>query len=89
MNVLIFANVVIKKETIVPYNPKHNGVAERKNRSIMEIARAMLHDQKFPKFLWGEATNTMVYVQNKTPHQALGDNTLKEVYTGMNLILDI
>lgn len=30
------------KETIVPYNPEQNGVAERKNRSIVEAARAML-----------------------------------------------
>jgi len=52
----------IKKETIVPYNPEQNGVVERKNRSIVEFVQAMLHDQKLPKFLWGEATNTMVYV---------------------------
>ena len=34
----------IEKETIVPYTPEHNGVAERKNRMIVEVVRAMLHD---------------------------------------------
>lgn len=34
----------IKKETIVPYNPEQNGVAERKSRSIVEVTYAMLHD---------------------------------------------
>lgn len=60
--------VDIKKEIIVPYNPEQNGVAERKNRAIMEVARAMLHDQNVPKFLWGEVANVVIYVQNRTPH---------------------
>lgn len=54
----------IKRELIVPYNPKQNGVAERKNWSIEESVKAMLHDQDLSKFLWGEATNTVVYIQN-------------------------
>lgn len=37
-------SVGIKKELIVPYNPQQNGVAERKNRTIVGVARAMLHD---------------------------------------------
>ena len=43
----------IKRELIFPYNPKQNGVAERKNRTIEECVRAMLHDQDLPQFLWG------------------------------------
>ena len=39
-----------------------NGVAERKNRTIMEAARAMIHDQDIPMHLWAEATRTTVYV---------------------------
>ena len=38
----------IKRELTTPYNPQHNGVAERKNRMIMEAARAMLHDHDLP-----------------------------------------
>ena len=33
----------------------------RKNRTIMEAVRAMLHDQRLPKFLWAETTNIAVY----------------------------
>jgi len=45
----------------------------------------MLYDQKLLKFLWGEATNTTVYVQNRVPHQALDNKTLEEVFTGVKL----
>ena len=54
----------IKRETTTPYTPEKNGVVERNNRTIVEVIRAMLHDQRLPKFLWAEASNTVVYVQN-------------------------
>lgn len=73
----------IKKETIVPYTPEQNGLAERKKRSILEVARAMLHDQKVPKFLWVEVTHVVVYVQNRLPHQALEKNAPEEIFTGV------
>ena len=34
----LFSDSGIKRELTTPYNPKHNGVAERKNRTIMEVA---------------------------------------------------
>ena len=54
----------IKRETTIPYTPEQNGVAERKNRTIVGVVCAMLHDQRLSKFLWVEAANTAVYVQN-------------------------
>jgi hypothetical protein len=38
----------IKRELTVPYNPQQNGVAERKNRTIIEATKAMIHDQILP-----------------------------------------
>jgi hypothetical protein len=46
---------------------------KRKNRAIVGAARAMLHDQGLPLFLWVEACNTVVYLQNRSPHRVLGD----------------
>jgi len=60
--------VGIKRETTTPYTPQKNGVAKRKNHTIVEVVHAMLHDQRLPKFLWAEAANTAVYVQNQCPH---------------------
>ena len=61
----------IKRELSNPYNPQQNGFAERKNRTIMEAARAMLHDQDIPMYLWVEAARTTVYVQNCTPYRTI------------------
>ena len=71
----------IKRELSTPYNPQHNGVAERKNRNIMEAVRAMLHDQDLPMHLWAEASRTAVYVQNCTPHRVLEKKTPEEVFS--------
>eukprot|EP00253_Pinus_taeda_P003183 PITA_03183 len=71
----------IKRETTTPYTPEQNGVAERKNRTIVEAIRAMLHDQRLLKFLWAKDANTVVYVQNQCPHQALGSKTPEEMFT--------
>ena len=60
----------IKREMIVPYNLEQNGVAKRKNRSIEESVKGMLHDQDLLKFLWDEATKIAVYIQNRSPHRA-------------------
>jgi len=54
--------VGIKRETTTTYILEQNGVAERKSRTIIEVTRAMLHDQGLPKFLWGEAANIGMYV---------------------------
>ena len=72
----------IKKDISTPYNPQQNGVAERKNRTIMEAGRAMLHDQDILMHLWVEAARTTVYVQNHTPHRVLENKTPKEVFSG-------
>ena len=63
------------------YNPQQNGIAKRKNRTIMEAARAMLHDQDLPMHLWAEVARTMVYVQNRTPHRVLENKNPEEVFS--------
>eukprot|EP00253_Pinus_taeda_P003291 PITA_03291 len=45
----------IKRELTTPHNPQQNGVAERKNKTIVGVAQAMLHDQGLPLHLWAEA----------------------------------
>ena len=75
----------IRRELIVPHNPQQNGVAERKNRTIVSAAWVMLHDQGLPIHLWAEACNTVVYVQNHCPHRVLGMSTPEEAFSGKKL----
>ncbi|KAH9668310.1 Integrase catalytic domain-containing protein [Citrus sinensis] len=48
-----------------PRTPQQNGVVERKNRSIQEMARTMLNENSLPKYFWAEAVNTACYVLNR------------------------
>jgi hypothetical protein len=75
-------DVGIKRELTTSYNPQQNGVAERKNRTIMEAVKTMIHDQDLPMCLWAEAAMADVYVQNRLSHSALGFKTPEEMFTG-------
>ncbi|GJV97769.1 retrovirus-related pol polyprotein from transposon TNT 1-94 [Tanacetum coccineum] len=55
----------IKREYSVARTPQQNGVAERKNRTLIEAARTMLADSKLPTTFWAEAVSTTCYVQNR------------------------
>ncbi|GKA05161.1 putative ribonuclease H-like domain-containing protein [Tanacetum coccineum] len=55
----------IKREYSVARTPQQNGVAERKNRTLIEAARTMLADSKLPTTFWAEAVSTVCYVQNR------------------------
>nr|GFC06594.1 hypothetical protein [Tanacetum cinerariifolium] len=55
----------IKKEFSNARTPQHNGVAERRNRTLIEAARTLLADAKLPVTFWAEAVNTACYVQNR------------------------
>ena len=65
----------ITHQLSVPYNPAQNGVAERMNRTIMELTRSMLSHARMPNEFWAEAVNTSVYVRNRSPTAALNDIT--------------
>ena len=59
------------------YSPQSNGVAERFNLTIANMSRiALLHA---PRYLWGEALNSAVYLRNRLPHTVLQGKSLYEV----------
>ncbi|KAH9672866.1 hypothetical protein KPL70_017899 [Citrus sinensis] len=58
-------NFGIEHQFSSPRTPQQNGVVERKNRSIQEMARTMLNENSLPKYFWAEAVNTACYVLNR------------------------
>jgi transposase InsO family protein len=73
--------VGIKRELSIPYNPQQNGIAERKNQTIMEAVKAMIHDRDLPMHMWAEAAKMQVYVHNKSPHKVLENKTPEEMFS--------
>jgi transposase InsO family protein len=72
----------IKFEFLVPYTPQQNGVAERKNRTLIELARTMLDEYKTFDHFWAEAINTMCHAVNRLYLHQLLKKTLYELLTG-------
>ena len=56
-------------ETTTPYSPASNGMAERKNRTLIELTNAMLIEFGVPLHFWGEAILTACHVLNRVPHK--------------------
>jgi hypothetical protein len=61
----------IQHEVIAPYTTQHNGIAERRNRTIMNMTRCMLKEKQLPHNFWGEAVFTACYVLNRSPTKKL------------------
>ena len=64
-----------------PYAPNQNGVAERFNRTMIEMVSSMLSDSLLPAYLWGEALHTANYLKNRSPHASVERKTPEEAWS--------
>jgi transposase InsO family protein len=76
---LVCKEAGIEHQLTAPYILEQNGVSERRNRYVMEMARCMLLEKELPKEFWAEAANTTVFLQNRLPAKFLEDKTPFEV----------
>ncbi|WVZ80506.1 LOW QUALITY PROTEIN: hypothetical protein U9M48_027976 [Paspalum notatum var. saurae] len=65
-----------------PYTPPQNGVVERKNRTLVEMARTMLDEHRTPRRFWAEAVNTAYYIANRIFLRAFLGKTSYELRFG-------
>jgi transposase InsO family protein len=68
-------------ETTIPYSPQSNGVAEWKNRTLMDLVNAMLDCSGLSKSWRGEAILTACFVQNRVP-SSKGEITPRKLALG-------
>ncbi|KAK3002003.1 hypothetical protein RJ639_020929 [Escallonia herrerae] len=55
----------------MPGTPQQNGVAERRNRTLMDMVRSMICQSTLPEFLWVEALKTAVHILNRVPSKSV------------------
>lgn len=70
----------ISRQLTVPHTPQQNGIAERANRTLVEMARSMMIHSGVQQSLWAEAVNTAAYLRNRCPTKILENKTPYEVW---------
>ena len=70
----------VKRYLTAPYTPQQNGVVERRNRTMMEMARSIMKHMGVPNYLWGEAVRHSTYLLNRVATRALKDRTPYEMF---------
>ena len=61
----------IDAQYTMPDTPQQNGIAERRNRTLLNMVRCMLVSSSLPEFLWGEALKTATYILNQMPSKSI------------------
>ncbi|KAL0350110.1 UNVERIFIED_CONTAM: Retrovirus-related Pol polyprotein from transposon TNT 1-94 [Sesamum radiatum] len=61
----------IIRHLTIPYTPQQNGVAERRNRTLLEMARSMMAQANLPISFWGDAILTAAYILNRVPSKSV------------------
>lgn len=72
----------ISRQLTTAYTPQQNGVAERKNRTVMNMVRSMLSEKRVPKAFWPEAVKWSVHILNRCPTLAVQNKTPEEAWSG-------
>ncbi|KAI0995437.1 hypothetical protein K3495_g12742 [Podosphaera aphanis] len=72
----------IRLNPSAPHSPQQNGVSERMNRTLLELARAMIIEKQLPEFLWGEAVLHASWIRNRSPTKVLDGKTPMEALSG-------
>uniref|UniRef100_A0ACD5W1Z2 Uncharacterized protein n=1 Tax=Avena sativa TaxID=4498 RepID=A0ACD5W1Z2_AVESA len=65
-----------------PYSPQQNGIVERRNQTVVGMARVLLKQRGMPAVFWGEAVLTAVYILNRSPTKALDGKMPYEAWHG-------
>ena len=68
--------------------PQHNGVIERRNRTLLDMVRSMIGKEDVPKSFWSYALETVVYILNIVSSNSV-ELTPYEIWTNKKLYLSL
>ena len=72
----------IQMQHSVPYTPHQNGVAERKNRALKEMATCIIEAKDLIPKLWVESINCVAYIHNRSLQKSVSGKTPYEAWFG-------
>lgn len=78
----------IKRRFTVPHTPQQNGVAERRNRTLVEMARCLMLQSGLGPSFWAEAIATANFIRNRCTAKALNGSIPYEVWTNSRVRLN-
>jgi transposase InsO family protein len=73
----------VRRHLSAPYSPQQNEVVERRNQTVVAMARSLLKGRQVPAEFWGEAVVTAVYMLNWAPTKSLAGRTPYEAWHGV------
>eukprot|EP00253_Pinus_taeda_P004625 PITA_04625 len=77
----------IQKQFTARYPPQQNGVAERKNRTILDMVRSMMKAKHLPHEYWAKVVTCAVYILNRCPTKAIMNKIPEEAWSGQKQTL--
>ncbi|KAG6396851.1 hypothetical protein SASPL_143008 [Salvia splendens] len=78
----------VSRQLTTAFTPQQNGIAERKNRTIMNMVQCILNDKGVPRKFWAEAAKWAVHVLNRSPTSVIQGKTPEEIWSGMKPRVD-
>ncbi|OAE22678.1 hypothetical protein AXG93_2675s1110 [Marchantia polymorpha subsp. ruderalis] len=72
----------VQRHLTAPYSPQQNGVVERRNQTVVGMARSMLKARNMPNSIWEEAVLTVVYMLNRSFTRSVDGMTPYEAWHG-------
>ena len=64
----------IARQLTISYTPQQNGVAERRNRTLLDMVRSMMAQANLPISFWEDALLTAAYILNRVPSKSVLSN---------------
>ena len=78
----------IVRQLTIPGTPQQNGVAERRNRTLLDMVRSMMSQAGLPISYWGDALLTATYILNRVPSKSVTTTPYK-LWTGRKPYLTV